>query len=47
MVRKPADGRAYAMVVAEAHGLTYEAVRARFQACIITSLEPLCAMIGT
>ncbi len=31
VVRKPADGRAYAMVIAEAHGLTYDLVTGRMQ----------------
>jgi DNA mismatch repair protein MutS len=29
VVRKPADGHAYAMVLAEAHGLTYDAITAK------------------
>ena len=31
VVRKPADGHAYAMVLAEAHGLGYDTVRARLR----------------
>jgi DNA mismatch repair protein MutS len=31
VVRRPADGHAYAMVLAEAHGLTYDAIRARLR----------------
>jgi hypothetical protein len=31
VLRRPADGRAYAMVLAEAHGLSYAAVTARLR----------------
>jgi DNA mismatch repair ATPase MutS len=31
IVRKPADGRAYALAIAEKHGLTHRSIRARIE----------------